>query len=762
MNNLTQHQQNEIQPEYASYEDSLESQNASSVNLVSLVLGRWYIILFTFILVSGAGVPAVWYLILPNYDTTGAIEVAPILTNPLTGERDTGEISKYESFMNTQARIMTSNNVLQRVADNLKDKNLKIFNPPTDRVSQWKRVLSGGNGDSDPVVILKGALADGVISVAPIRRTQWLGVTMTSRNPREAEQIVNSFIQSYMSVIESSSIEGENRRLSLLEDERKILLGRIQTQRGEIQSLAKQYGADSLEGLQNMMIKNVEVIQTELSSLENRRLQLQTQIELLSQPQQQSITPAEKISMRNEFVNSDPFVQRLTANIAQLQQEYLIDEQDLSGTNPKLKKKAQLIETLQEKLDQSKEKAGKTFDETIEQEVEQDNQVKLAQAGMELKKTEAYIVSYAGKLEKERTNAIELGKLQWQIQDLREQMTFNKDEYDRYGQRIRELQVKLKLPARISVADQANTAPPKSRRNKMVIAVLFGALACGMFLAFLVGKADHSLHTPDDIIRCIGVPILGTITNAKQVNKNLLPEFVANDYQTIRANLGLLSEGQIPRILAVTSSAMGEGKTTLSINLAMSLAKTGNRVLLIDGDLRKPDIARILNLPNHSWGLQDVLLGLKRFEETVRTLPLTGLDVITADHRNTTTAIEQLSQPETAECIKAISRQYDHVIIDTTPILAAPDALLWAKIADAAVISTLAGHTSGPDLKEALERLSRLNIRILGNVLSNVQAKHRYNRYGYSYYGGNGKAKTNEKKNQARPLLVSENVESGE
>ena len=762
MNNLTQHQQSQIQPEYASYEESLEPQGESSTNMARLVLGRWYIVLFTFILLSGAGVPAVWYLILPHYDTTGAIEVAPILTNPLTGERDTGEISKYESFMNTQARIMTSNNVLQRVADNLKDKNLEFFNPPTDRISEWKRVLSGGNGASDPVVILKGALANGAIIVAPIRRTQWLGVTMTSRNPREAEQIVNSFIQSYMSVIESSSLEGENRRLNLLEDERKILLGKIQTQRGEIQLLAKQYGADSLEGLQNMMIKNVEVIQTELSGLENRRLQLHTQIELLSHPQQQSITPAEKISMRNEFINNDPFVQQLITNIAQLQQQYLIDEQNLSGTNPELKKKTQLIETLQKKLDQSKEEAGKIFDETIEQEIKQDNQVKLAQAEMELKKTEAYIVSYAEKLEKERANTIELGKLQWQIQDLREQMTFNKDEYDRYGQRIRELQVKLKLPARISVADQANTAPPKSRRNKMVIAVLFGALACGMFLAFLVGKADHSLHTPDDIVRCIGVPILGTITNSKQMDKNLLPEFIANDYQTIRANLGLLSEGRIPKILAVTSPAMGEGKTTLSINLAMSLAKTGNRVLLIDGDFRKPGIARMLNLPDHSWGLQDVLLGLKRFEETVQTLPLTGLDVITTDHRNTTTAIEQLSQPETAECIKTISQQYDHVIIDTTPILAAPDALLWAKMADAVVISTLAGHTSGPDLKEAMERLSRLKIRILGNVLSNVQAKHRYNRYGYSYYGGNGKAKTNEKKNQARPLLVSENVESRE
>ncbi|MBC2724286.1 MAG: AAA family ATPase, partial [Desulfosporosinus sp.] len=696
MNNLTQHQQNEIQPEYASYEDSLESQSESSTNIVSLVLSRWYIVLFTFILVSGAGVPAVWYLILPNYDTTGAIEVAPILTNPLTGERDTGEISKYESFMNTQARIMTGNNVLQRVADNLKDKNLKIFNPPTDRVSRWKRVLSGGNGDSDPVVILKGALADGVISVAPISRTQWLGVTMTSRNPREAEQIVNSFIQAYMSVIESSSLEGENRRLNLLEDERKILLGRIQTQRGEIQLLAKQYGADSLEGLQNMMIKNVEVIQTELSNLENRRLQLQTQTELLSQPRQQSITPAEKISMRNEFINNDPFVQRLTANIAQLQQEYLIDEQDFSKSNPKLKKKTQLIETLQEKLDQSKEEAGKIFDETIEQEIKQDNQVKLAQANMELKKTEAYIVSYAEKLEKERANAIELGKLQWQIQDLREQMTFNKDEYDRYGQRIRELQVKLKLPARISVADRANTAPPKSRRNKMVVAVLFGSLACGMFLAFMVGKADHSLHTPDDIVRCIGVPILGTTTNAKQMDKNLLPELISNDYQTIRANLGLLSEGRIPKILVVTSPTMGEGKTTLSINLAMSLAKTGNRVLLIDGDFRKPDIAKMLNLPDHSWGLQDVLLGLKHFEETVRTLPLTGLDVITTDRRNTTEAIEQLSRPETAECLKTISQQYDHIVIDTTPILAAPDALLWAKMADAVVISTLAGHTSVP------------------------------------------------------------------
>jgi tyrosine-protein kinase Etk/Wzc len=153
-----------------------------------------------------------------------------------------------------------------------------------------------------------------------------------------------------------------------------------------------------------------------------------------------------------------------------------------------------------------------------------------------------------------------------------------------------------------------------------------------------------------------------------------------------------------------------------------------------------------------------VLLGLARFEEAIHTLRLTGLDVLVTNRRNNAAGIEQIARPETANIIKEISRNYDNVIIDTSPVLATPDALLWAKMADAVVLSSLAGQSIGYDLKETLERMAQVNVKILGNVLSNVSAKYSYHRYGYGYgcYGGNG-SDTKGKSNSAssKPLLLS-------
>ncbi|MGB2808640.1 MAG: CpsD/CapB family tyrosine-protein kinase, partial [Sedimentisphaerales bacterium] len=298
----------------------------------------------------------------------------------------------------------------------------------------------------------------------------------------------------------------------------------------------------------------------------------------------------------------------------------------------------------------------------------------------------------------------------------------------------------------------------RDKRIKYIMALMFGSMACGMLLAFLRDKADLCLRTPDDVVNRIGIRIIGTTTSSETVKRPLLPRQIAGDYQTIRANLRLLNGDREPNKLVIASPGMREGKTTFAINLAISMARSGKKVLLIDGDLRKPDIAHMLNLPKGSRGLQDVLFG-RKFGEAVCSMPSTGLDVLAADSRNRDDACELLALPGARERINTISEKYDHVIIDTPPVLAFPDALMWAKMADAVILTSFAGQTTAPDLREATEKLAQIKVNVLGTVLSNVGAGHSYYRYGHNYYAQNTRSRKNAERATAKLLLPMQSQE---
>ncbi len=142
MRNLEKYHGQLIEQMPANFETPPESAGHSTSNLIIGVLRRWYIVLLIFFVMCAAGIPAIWLSIEPLYSVTGAIRVAPILANILTGEEDRGEISSYDIFMNTQAQMITSSRVVQRAADDLADKNLTFFeNEPTGFVTKLKQTL---------------------------------------------------------------------------------------------------------------------------------------------------------------------------------------------------------------------------------------------------------------------------------------------------------------------------------------------------------------------------------------------------------------------------------------------------------------------------------------------------------------------------------------------------------------------------------------------------------------------------------------------
>jgi len=128
--------------------------------------------------------------------------------------------------------------------------------------------------------------------------------------------------------------------------------------------------------------------------------------------------------------------------------------------------------------------------------------------------------------------------------------------------------------------------------------------------------------------------------------------------------------------------------------------------------------------------------------------------VLAASSHSTIDPYELLASPQMAKQIDKLSEGYDHVVIDTPPVLAFPDALLWAKMAGAVILTGFAGQTTAPDFKETKERLAEIGVRILGTVLSNVPVGHSYYRYGYDYYAQGRHAARDARNAVRRPLLL--------
>ncbi len=762
MNELTKYHDNDqmIEQNVVSFESQSEPYAESTSNIIQGVLRRWPIVFLIFILISAIGIPAVWFLIEPVYTVTGAIRVDPILENIVTGESETGGISNYQNFMNTQAMLIISNRIVQRVATDLADKNLSFFSgEPNSPVMKIKQKILKTRTNSDHAAILKQAISDEVITVAPANRTELITITMKSAKPKEAQKIVDSFINSYRAVEGTGSDVERNNKIKLLEEERKNLDFALQRYQDNIRGLARPYGTTTPADVNDLQRQRIPMLYAELVRLDSRIMNLEIQVPVLEQFPEQSIEPEEMLRIRNEYINSNPEVQELTRTIIQLEHDLIMAQQNFSVENPILQQKQELIDRFQLRLKGKTEEVAEEFDVMASKEAVNSSKMKYLAAKTELARTKEHKKNLQQLLEDANAEMIKLGNAQLDIQSLQLEYERNKEMYDKVIGRIQQLEIERKRPARIDVAYYAEIGPIIDKRIKYIMAVAFGALSCGMLLAFLVNKWDLRLQTPDDVSKHIGLRIIGTTTSSRNIKPYLLPEQIAGDYQTIRANLGLINNEGIPRKLVVTSPGIREGKTTFSVNLATSMSRSGKKVLLIDGDLRKPDIADMLGIPaDLRCGLQDVLLG-EEFDNAVYTIPSTGLDVLIADSQSRINGYELLASLGTRQCIDMLSRYYDHVIIDTPPILAFPDTLIWATLGDAVILVSCAGQTTTPDLKEAMDRLTQINVKVLGTVLSNVQSEYSYLHSNLRRYTQSARSRGGIRRRKRKPFINMQSIE---
>lgn len=216
------------------------------------------------------------------------------------------------------------------------------------------------------------------------------------------------------------------------------------------------------------------------------------------------------------------------------------------------------------------------------------------------------------------------------------------------------------------------------------------------------------------------------------ITKPLAP--ISESYRTLRTNIKFSSVDKNIKVIVVTSSGPGEGKSTTASNLAVVMAQAGNKTVIIDCDQRKPRLHKVFGLSNER-GISDILAKEIKFEEAVQDTEVKNLNIITSGTKPPNPA-ELLASGAMKEFLESLREKYDSIIIDTPPIVAVTDAQLLSRYADGCILVVASAQADRYAAMKAKELLEKVDANVLGVVLNKVDGSHKgyYGAYYYSYY----------------------------
>jgi len=704
----------EVTPVEVSYAARPGEGPPPGMGLLSMVLRRWRVVLLSVILLCGAGVPLIWLLMEPQYTAISAIEVAPVI-RPIVFEEATDALPFYSKYVNTQAALIKSSRIIYPVLED----------PQVSRLPYVKQM-------EDPVKELNEHL-----KATADRRSQLLVVSMTGESPEAITEIVNATVRVFMRIEGGAEATSEDAKLRTLERERDAAAERLRSLYEAVHQLGEEFGTTDLVEREKIMLSRVQGFQEELTKVQTARIALQAQAQFLTTTKPADSSSSALIRLRREYINADSVVSVLKQSVVQLEQQRVLASTKWRPQALEYQALKRSLDSLKTELDRAEKRSTAEFDDIIAKErVEKrayiEEQVKTQLAQLIAREKQIREV-----LDKQNQDAISLGRKGLAVQKLQEEITFTNDLYQRVRERIQVLQVERQRPARVRVAYKAEMPrePSRDKRLKFTIVLVMGSMFFGCALAVFLGQLTMRVENPVEVEMRYGLRVLGTTPSYDDLDRDKVQasQFM-DDCRSIWVNLMLASGKSKTRAVLVASPEVGDGKTSFSINLASSIAKGGKKVLLIDGDLRKADIGRYLDLGD-TKGLGDVLTGQCALEEAIQPTSIATLFVLPGSATYDSDA-EYLSSHKLKEMVDELKTKYDEVIIDTPAVLAMPDAKIWGSLVDGVVIVARSGKTGTKELMLAYSRMQQAGSKILGVVLTGVNAKHSYDRYYYHYRGG--------------------------
>jgi len=370
------------------------------------------------------------------------------------------------------------------------------------------------------------------------------------------------------------------------------------------------------------------------------------------------------------------------------------------------------------------------------------------------------------KIETEKDKALRLKNNEIQYNILKREVDTNREIYESLLMRVGETEVMGELrTTNIRIIDKALVPrrPVKPRKKLNFIIALFVGVFSGTILAFLFESLDQSIKTPEDIKNYTKLPALASIAlPQEEEDKQTSPEFItvekphstiSESYRSLRTSIMFTAVEHRRKTLLLTSSGPKEGKTTNAVNLAIVMAQAGEKVILLDADLRQPRIEKVFNI-TPGRGLTEVLAGGDDLDNVIRKTDIPNLDIMPCGSIPPNPS-ELLGSGKMDDLLRTLQEKYDRIILDTPPVLAVTDSVVLSAKMDGTILVVKAGETNRNAVlktKEILETVSK-STSLIGVVLNMVESGRTGGYYYYyHYYGKYGKYgdKTGGKKSTRR------------
>ncbi len=562
-----------------------------------------------------------------------------------------------------------------------------------------------------------GALLDS-LNIAPIRNSRLADVKFRSSDAALAQQVVNAHLKAYIE-------QTMEFRFGASKDATDWLSARLTDARADVekselalQRYREQNDAISVEGRENIVVQKLGDMNAAVTRAKTERIEKEALYnQLLAVQSSQASLDTFPAIMANTFI------QQQKNELARLQQEEGQLAEKLGPQHPDLIKIRLAVQTAQAKL---QAEIGKVM-QAVRNEF-------LAAQAQERSLTSALTVQKGETLSMNR-KAIELGVLEREVQSARQI-------YDSLLQRAKETGVSTELrTSNIRVVDEAELprAPvfPRKLLNLLLAILGGGVLAVG--LVFGLEYMDDRVRTPDDIKAHLGLSFLGLVPliPPKEMNGSapLLDQGVPANFgeaiRTLRSNLLFSSADEGTRFVCVTSTGPGEGKSLVSANLALALAQSGQRVLLVDADMRRPTQHEQFQQTAEP-GLSNFLVGNAKASEVVQKTSSPGLWLLPAGKVPPNPA-ELLGSKRFKEFLATLPEHFDWVIVDSPPVLPVADSAIVANAVGSVLFVVGAEMASRRAAGAALDQLEASGARLAGAVLNRADV-HNHSYYYSQYY----------------------------